>query len=184
MLVAITGTIGSGKSTITAILREMGKNVISCDEVNAELLTEKDYIKKIAAFFPECIQNGEVNKKILSDMVFSDEEKRKTLNAIAHPAIFERVVKKATEADGDVFVEVPLLAESGQDKYFDRIWVVYSDERDQLGRIVARDKISLEKAKTIYYRQKNVKAEFTKPVVYIENNAGYDELKEKIEKLL
>ena len=184
MLVAITGTIGSGKSTVTDILRKKGKNVISCDEINAKLLTESSYIEKIASEFPTCVKDGRIDKKILSDIVFTDENQRKKLNAIAHPAIFERVVNEAKLLKGDVFVEVPLLAESGQDKYFDSIWVITCDETRQLNRIVERDKIPLDKAKIIYNRQKEFEADFSKPVIYIENNADYNELKAKIEKIL
>lgn len=179
MKVAITGTIGSGKSTVTAILREMGCNVISCDEINADLLQDKDYISLIENEFPDAVVNDTIDKKALSKIIFNDENARKRLNSLAHPLICQRVKKQADCCVGDVFVEVPLLAESGMEMLFDKIWLIVSDENLQISRVIDRDKKTLTAVKRILDLQKK-DYKFCVPVTVIENNFGYDELKKKV----
>ena len=65
MKVAITGGIGSGKSTVSDMLRKMGKTVYDADKINAELLTDESYLEKLRANFPEAFTNGEFDKKKL-----------------------------------------------------------------------------------------------------------------------
>lgn len=183
MLTAITGTIGSGKSAVTAILKELGCSVISCDEVNAELLGEREYLSVLENNFPGVVKDGILDKKALSKRIFNNEEERKKLNSLSHPRIMERVKQIASSMNGDVFVEVPLLAESGTEIYFDRIWVVRAPENIQITRVAERDGISLDEARIIYEIQCK-RADLTVPVTVIENNSGIDELRRAVKALL
>lgn len=183
MLTAITGTIGSGKSTVTQILRELGKNVVSCDEINARLLCERDYAERLAEEFPEAVKNGAVDKKALAAIIFNDENARKKLNSMSHPIIYGRVKAMAEEMSGDVFVEVPLLAESKMAYSFDRIWVVESREEEQLDRVVKRDNITYETARRILDVQKKNRITNMSFTV-IENSGDFDALKRKVMTLL
>jgi dephospho-CoA kinase len=135
MLIAITGGVGSGKSEVLKIIKKIDGNTLSADEINSELFYDISYINSLAAEFAEAYIDGKIDKKILASIIFSDKDRRNALNALAHPIIFRTVQKKAGEMTGDVFVEIPLLAETGQKELFDRVWLVVSDKNIKTERL-------------------------------------------------
>lgn len=149
MKVAVTGGIGAGKSEFMRAVKELGIRTYSADEINAELLRDKRYIEKLSAAFPLAVKDGKVDKAVLREEVFSDEKKRKTLNALAHPEIR----RKIEEITGDAVVEVPLLFESGMTDLFDRVIVVTAGEDVRINRIVSTRNISKDLAKNIIKNQ-------------------------------
>lgn len=149
MKVAVTGGIGAGKSEFMRAVKELGIRTYSADEINAELLRDKRYIEKLSAAFPFAVKDGKVDKSVLREEVFSDEKKRKTLNALAHPEIR----RKIEEITGDAVVEVPLLFESGMTDLFDRVIVVTAGEDARINRIVSTRNISKDLAKNIIKNQ-------------------------------
>ena len=149
MKVAVTGGIGAGKSEFMRAVKELGIRTYSADEINAELLCDKGYIEKLSETFPLAVKDGKVDKSVLREEVFSDEKKRKTLNALAHPEIR----RKIEEITGDAVVEVPLLFESGMTDLFDRVIVVTAGEDVRINRIVSTRNISKDLAKNIIKNQ-------------------------------
>ena len=149
MKVAVTGGIGAGKSEFMRAVKELGIRTYSADEINAELLRDKGYIEKLSAAFPFAVKDGKVDKVALREEVFSDEKKRKTLNALAHPEIR----RKIEEITGDAVIEVPLLFESGMTDLFDRVIVVTAGEDVRINRIVSTRNISKDLAKNIIKNQ-------------------------------
>lgn len=149
MKVAVTGGIGAGKSEFMRAVKELGIRTYSADEINAELLRDKGYIEKLSAAFPFAVKDGKVDKVALREEVFSDEKKRKTLNALAHPEIR----RKIEEITGDAVVEVPLLFESGMTDLFDRVIVVTAGEDARINRVVSTRNISKDLAKNIIKNQ-------------------------------
>lgn len=149
MKVAVTGGIGAGKSEFMSAVKELGIRTYSADEINAELLRDKRYIEKLSEAFPLAVKDGKVDKSVLREEVFSDEKKRKTLNALAHPEIR----RKIEEITGDAVVEVPLLFESGMTDLFDRVIVVTAGEEARINRIVSTRNISKDLAKNIIKNQ-------------------------------
>lgn len=149
MKVAVTGGIGAGKSEFMRAVKELGIRTYSADEINAELLRDKRYIEKLSEAFPLAVKDEKVDKSVLREEVFSDEKKRKTLNALAHPEIR----RKIEEITGDAVVEVPLLFESGMTDLFDRVIVVTAGEDVRINRIVSTRNISKDLAKNIIKNQ-------------------------------
>ena len=175
MKIAITGTIGSGKSTVAAYLRDKGYFVFDCDEVNRELLSSGVLID----YFPECYENGLLNKKKLANIVFSDENKRLLLESIMHPLILERMKKESGKHD-PFFAEVPLLFEVKWDKYFDEILLVVVDEKIALERLVDRG-LSIEESKQRIKSQMSTKEKIERSDVIIYNDSSLFSLYEKID---
>ena len=149
MKVAVTGGIGAGKSEFMRAVKELGIRTYSADEINAELLRDKRYIEKLSEAFPLAVKDGKVDKSVLREEVLSDEKKRKTLNALAHPEIR----RKIEEITGDAVIEVPLLFESGMTDLFDRVIVVTAGEDVRINRIVSTRNISKDLAKNIIKNQ-------------------------------
>lgn len=149
MKVAVTGGIGAGKSEFMRAVKELGIRTYSADEINAELLRDKRYIEKLSEAFPLAVKDGKVDKSVLREEVFSDEKKRKTLNALAHPEIRRQI----EEITGDAVIEVPLLFESGMTDLFDRVIVVTAGEDVRINRIVSTRNISKDLAKNIIKNQ-------------------------------
>ena len=149
MKVAVTGGIGAGKSEFMRAVKELGIRTYSADEINAELLRDKRYIEKLSEAFPLAVKDGKVDKSVLREEVFSDEKKRKTLNALAHPEIR----RKIEEITGDAVIEVPLLFESGMTDLFDRVIVVTAGEDARINRVVSTRNISKDLAKNIIKNQ-------------------------------
>ncbi len=144
--IAVTGGIGSGKSTVLSILSDMGYAVYSADLVAKKIYDEPQVFRAIAKAFPDCIFNESVDRKKLAELVFTDEKALKLLNAITHPVIMSLLRKSMENATGQlVFAEVPLLFEGGYTKLFDAIIVLYRDLTERIQAVSLRDHIDKEK---------------------------------------
>lgn len=153
--IAITGTIGSGKSALSAYLLGWDYMVIDADEVGRFLVEpESELLKEIDKAFPEGVlaEDGSLNREKLGEIIFNDDEKREKLNSIMHPAISKYILKIIEGRKGTIFFEVPLLFENRKELEnegltFDEVWLVDADDAVRIERLMARDKISEEYAK-------------------------------------
>jgi dephospho-CoA kinase len=148
--IGLTGGIGSGKSLVAAIFRSLGAPVLSADEI-AKDLTDSDPIikKRIREEFGAEVFKGDrtLNRKAMADIVFSNKDKRKKLNAIVHPAVIERIDEETRKLEGNgdtpfVIHEAALIYEAGVDKNLDYVIVVDADEDKRIQRVMNRDGIS------------------------------------------
>ena len=185
--VAITGGIGSGKSKVLSIIQNADYPVFSCDEIYKKVIVDEKYIKKIAEIFPTAVIDGKIDRKILGEMVFSDDENRKKLDAIAHPLIMQRLVEEMSLVkSGIAFAEVPLLFEGGFQSFFDGIIVVKRDKQLRIDGIETRDNLdkkSIEdriSAQFDYDCTDNQAILEKNNVKFILNNGSVDELKEQV----
>jgi dephospho-CoA kinase len=154
LIVALTGGIASGKSVAAQVLEELGCAIHHADKIAHELMEpEKPAWKKIVAHFGQEILNKDntINRTQLGTIVFSDEKKRRFLNRIIHPLVFEK--KRETidilEKEGryKIFIsEAALTIEAGFADFFDKIIMVYCREDIQIKRLMERDQISRPEA--------------------------------------
>jgi len=143
-VIGLTGSIGTGKSTVAKKLTELGYRVIDCDKISHSMLykNRKGY-KQVIATFGESILDEDlrINRKKLGAIVFSDLNKRLQLNNILHPLIKEKVKSDIRKVDnGIVFLDCPLLFETDFKELCDETIVVYTDMNTQIRRIMERDK--------------------------------------------
>jgi dephospho-CoA kinase len=181
---AITGGIGSGKSTVAEIIKRKGYAVFSCDEIYKELLLDAEFKAKLSLNFDGIISaDGSLDRSKLSEIVFNDKSALKRLNALTHPAIIEEVLKKSS-GQKISFTEVPLLFESGLEKYFDGIIVILRDMDKRIAAVSVRDKIDRERAILRIKSQLNYENyDFAKYYV-IHNDSNFEDLKAKTENIL
>lgn len=182
--IAITGGIGSGKSTVCRILKERGYPVFSCDEINRTLLSEKSYLDGLCALFPTCVKDGNLQKTALAALVFSDKEALETLNAYAHPRISERLQRDMDGAKKTCFAEVPLLFESGTTKQFDGAIVVLRNKEERIRAVVTRDGLTAERAEARMKQQFDYDGPLPDGCLVIENDGDEAALREKVDEAL
>lgn len=193
-VIGLTGGMGTGKTTVARILQELGLTVISADEIGHELLQPGTEVYEAVkqAFGPEIVDaGGQIDRRALGRVVFSNPDKRQRLNALTHPAIIARIkaeVQARKRAGQDVVVEVPLLFEAGLDAKaatgFDEIWVVAASPAVQLARVQARDGLSAEEARRRIGAQMPLRAKIDRADVVIYNDGTETELKAKVVRLL
>lgn len=116
MRIAIVGGIGSGKSEVLKTARQMGFACLSADEINSELLETPEYAVQVSEIFPSAVKDGNVDRSALAQIVFSDGEALKKLNALAHPRILKRI---ECEKASPLIVEMPLLPKECENGFFD-----------------------------------------------------------------
>ena len=155
--IAVTGGIGSGKTTVCNIIKERGYPVFSCDEIYAELLNGGKLTADIVNAFGEDVLNGSggIDKKKLANCVFGDDKKLQILNAITHPKIFDEMFSRAEKYDAITFFEVPLLFEGGYQNLFDNVIVVLREEDERISSVKLRDNISDDEVKKRIDKQLN-----------------------------
>lgn len=153
MIIGLTGSIATGKSAVTQYLLSKGYPVIDSDQI-ARTVVEKGspVLQKIAETFGDdlILETGELDRKALGAIIFSDEMARLKLNAITHPAInlemHRQIENYQSEGKKLIFCDVPLLFESDMTEDFDEIWLVFASECIQLERLMKRDHIDEEVA--------------------------------------
>ncbi|PHH98962.1 dephospho-CoA kinase [Fusobacterium polymorphum] len=185
MIIGLTGGIASGKSTVSKYLAEKGFKVYDADKIAKDISEKKSVQEEIILTFGDKIleENRNIDRKKLKEIVFEDKEKLKQLNAIIHPKVIDFYKElKEQNTDKIIIFDVPLLFESGIDKFCDKILVVISDYEIQLDRIVERDKIDRELAEKIIKSQLSNEERIKKADVVIENNSSLEDLFEKVER--
>lgn len=141
MLVAITGGIGSGKSVVSRILREMGYDVYDCDARARRLM---DSLPEIAERISDDIsrevidENGTINRQMLAAIVFADADKLKRLNSIVHHHVSNDLLNEAT-GKRTMFFESAILYSSGFYKFADQIWEIDAPAELRIRRVMERN---------------------------------------------
>ncbi len=177
--VAVTGGIGSGKSTVAEIIARQGYKVVSCDKIYSGLLSEGIFNAAYTAEFGAVLdENGKVDRKKLAAAVFGDEGKLRRLNEITHTKIIEKALEETT-GERIAFCEVPLLFEGGYENLFDSVIVVLRDRQQRVNSVMSRDNISrLEVEKRLKYQVNYDNLDFEKYYV-IHNDGDFDNLRGK-----
>ena len=151
--IGLTGGIASGKTTVAQRFTEWGIPVIDADEAARAVVAPgtRGLAEVIERFGKGVVTpNGELDRRALRDLIFSDAALRHDLEAILHPRIREQMEQQATATAGPYLVmAIPLLIEGGSRDRVDRVLVVDVDEAVQLERVMARDGTTLDQARAI-----------------------------------
>lgn len=190
-IIGLTGGIASGKSTVSSLLKEKGFTVIDAD-VAARIVVQpgEEAYKKIVETFGKDIllENGEINRPKLGDLVFRDEQKRLQLNAIVHPAVRKQMLLEKEQAIRNgkqtIFLDIPLLFESGLTWMVDKTIVVYVDENIQLQRLMKRNGLDKEAAEIRISAQMPLEEKASKADAVINNNGTIAETKKQLEQII
>ena len=154
--IALTGSIGMGKSTVAKMFEQCGVPVFDADAVVRELQSPGGgLVNKIGELFPGCVRCGTLDRDCLAQIVLSDRAKLAELEAIVHPAVREAreaFVTAHRDAPALVF-EIPLLFETGGDTEFDKVVVVSAPANIQRARVLARQGMTEAKLASILERQ-------------------------------
>lgn len=183
MIIGLTGLTGAGKSTAAEILRRRGCRIIDADKVGHRVTDRPDVLEKIKTTFgAECINaDGELDRRALGRIVFSDAEKLKLLNGITHPAITVEILAEAKDHEGEtVVIDAALLKESGLDKVCDLVLQITASEDVRAGRIMARDGLAHDEAIARIRSQ----SPYDGPRIDIDNSASKEELESKLTEVL
>ena len=186
---AITGGIGSGKSTFAKILSGKGYPVINVDNISKEILKSDPEVKiKVEREFgKESYINGEINREFLAEKIFSNPENVIKINLIVHPKVIKKVNNLVYEKLNNfdlVFAEAALIYEAEMESYFDYVILITADESLRLKRKVELDNFSERQffkrnENQIPDEEKKNQADFI-----FENNGSLDDLKQKADLLL
>ena len=182
--IVITGTISSGKSSLSDILRKKGYLVIDSDKINAKLL-EKNQInyREIlsSGAFDEAFEDGIINKKVLGEIIFNDPKKRELINKISHKNIISYINKELENSkEKNVFIEIPLYFQMKEKFPCEYVWLVTANKDVQIKRLMNRDKIDKDFAiKKINSQNFSLMKE--KSDLIFDNSTSLDDLEKKVD---
>ncbi|MNJ33680.1 Dephospho-CoA kinase [compost metagenome] len=189
MNVGLTGGIATGKSTVSQMLVKRGAILIDADVIAREVM-EPDHpvFQAVQHRFGPGILNedGTLNRKKLGEIVFSNEEERRALNGITHPAIRAEMKRRMADYEAQqperlVVVDIPLLYESGLEQLFEQVMVVYLPREEQLARLMQRDGLTYEQAQSRIRAQMDIEQKKERADILIDNSLGVQETEAQIE---
>ena len=187
IVIGLTGGIGSGKSTVSDILKEQGIPVVDGDLIAREVVEphRPAYDEIVRAFGTEVLQqDGTLNRKRIGEIVFSDPEKLSMLNSITHKEIYkvilERLESLKETGKALVFLDVALLFETGFDQLTDWVWVVDAPDAVRVERIQKRDGLKEEEILKRIQSQMSRELRNKKGNLVLDNSKSREELKDQI----
>ena len=149
--IGITGGIGSGKSTVARIFNVLGIPVYSSDEAAKRLMSEDEDLKKkiIQSFGEESYENGQLNRKYIAEMAFSDGNKIKLLNSMVHPATIKDATAWMNRQNASYIIkEAALIFESGSNQLLDFVIGVKSPVSLRIQRTMERNNVTAEEVES------------------------------------
>jgi dephospho-CoA kinase len=191
-LVGLTGGIGSGKSTVSQMMSEMGVHLIDADMIARQVVKPgmKAWVQIRDNFGSQVIQqNGEIDRQKLAQIIFNNEEKRLLLNRITHPQIYKEIYKQLfiNLLFGKQFVvlDLPLLYETDvMTKWFHKIIVVNCSRDQQIERLFARNNYSFEESVSRIESQMPLEKKCRMSDFVINNSNDLNQTKEEVKQIV
>lgn len=152
LVVGLTGGVATGKTTIAEIFKSLGAVIIDADKIAREIVKPNSSTwQKIKDYFGTKILNDDlsINRNLLGELIFSNEIHRNKLNKITHPEIIHKIKQEIKNAQHQiVIIDAPLLIETNMLSMVDKLIVVTASEETQIKRVMKRDNLSKESAKS------------------------------------
>ncbi len=191
MIIGLTGGISSGKSTVAEMIKQLGIPIVDADVIAREVVepNEEAYAQIVQHFGTSILNEDQtIDRKKLGAIVFNDENERKKLNSIVHPAIRQRMKQQKEQYLQEGFVhvvlDIPLLFESKLTYLVEKTLLVYVNEDVQLQRLMARDESTKEEALSRIKSQMPLKEKINLADEVINNNGTVEETKEQLYQIL
>ena len=184
LVLGVTGSIASGKSTVVSMLKELGATHIDADLVYRELVQPgQPLLGELVASFGEGIiaEDGSLDRSALGRIVFSDPEALERLDRITHPAIIAEIDRRVDAIpSGVVVIDAVKLVESGHADHCDVIWVVTIDPEIQVTRLTKRNKLEVVEARRRVAAQPPMAAKLARADRVIDNSGALDETRAQV----
>jgi dephospho-CoA kinase len=189
MRVGLTGGVASGKSTVSAILAELGAVVIDADQLAREVVAPgTEGLEEVVAAFGDDVltAGGELDRPAMGAIVFADPDKRRVLESIIHPRVRARAAEiEASAPPGAVVVhDIPLLAETGQADRFDAVVVVDVPAELQVQRMTGLRQMTPDEAHARIDAQASRAQRRAIATYVIENTGSLEDLRKEVERVL
>ncbi|MDY6894416.1 MAG: dephospho-CoA kinase [Thermotogota bacterium] len=190
MVIGITGPAGSGKSTVSKIIKKIYSDkasIIDVDRLGHEVLTYFFIKEKLKENFGDEIfdDDNNISRTKLGEIVFSNKEKLEVLNQIVHPEILkktEQILKKTLNKNDIIILDAALLFKIGLDKLCDKIIYVDAPEELRIKRLSEKRSIPFERAKNIVKSQEHLNSEYYDFKIW--NIGNFDQLYKETEKII
>lgn len=191
LLAGLTGGIATGKTAVAEMLRVLGSEIIDFDILARQVVEPgKPAWEKIVEYFGKNVLQEDrcLDRKKISAIVFGNLGKRKVLESITHPLIFDEFEKRLNDISQNcpgaiVHGVMPLMIEIGLQGLFQKVIVIYISRASQIRRLVVRDKISLEDAENILKAQVPIEEKLRYADFVINNEGTLDETRIQVERL-
>ncbi len=186
--VGLTGSIGTGKSTVAKIFKELGAYVIDADSIVHTLLKQNNVKEKVREILGDVFdEKGDIDKKKVASIIFNNPEKKKQIEALLHPLVFQYIQNwlsdiEKKDPDAIAVVEVPLMIETGSYKNYDLVIVIYAPEKLQLERLLKKG-MTEEEALSRIKSQMPIEEKVKYADIVIKNTGSLEELKKEVEKV-
>ncbi|GKV66874.1 MULTISPECIES: dephospho-CoA kinase [unclassified Sporosarcina] len=191
MIIGLTGSIASGKSTVANMLREKGYPIVDADVIARKVVEPGSrLLDEIQSVFGKEVirEDGSLNREKLGNVVFVDENKRRRLNELMHPAIRGEMVRQKEQyieqGFSTVIMDIPLLFESKLHSYVEKILVVSVRKELQKQRLMARNKLSDEEADARIASQLDLETKEQGADAVIHNNGTIEETEQQLNRIL
>jgi dephospho-CoA kinase len=193
-VIGLTGGLASGKSTVAAMLRDLGAVVVDADAIVRELQEPGTPVYRaiVEAFGPDVVRpDGSLDRSALASRVFTDPAARQRLNAIMHPRVRERIRQEVADLQGRIpagaiiVLDIPLLLDTAPRDAFpsEGVIVVAIDEATQIARFRARTGFSEEEARGRLRAQRPLREKVAEADWVIDNNGSPEETRRQVEAL-
>lgn len=185
MLIALTGGIGSGKSTVAKRLVELGATEIDADVLAREVVAPgtEGLQAVLKEFGTDLLVNGELNRAELAKRAFANSESRKKLESILHPRIQQLAKEKMARLSGLIVYTIPLLVEVGDRLGFEKVVTVSCPEQVRIDRLVNLRGMSVEDARARIASQASDQQREAMADFVIHSDCSIDELTEQVDRL-
>lgn len=189
-VIVITGSIATGKSLVSSYLKDKGYKLLDADEIAHSLMQvgQVNYNNIVGYFGKDILDDKKnINNKKLANIVFNDKDKLDILNNLTHDNIFNKIMNDISiSTDKIIFVDIPLYIENiaNNNLPVDEIWLVYTDEKTQLQRLMKRNDLSQEEAISRIKSQMSIEEKVKFADFIIDNRKSREEtIKQVKEKL-
>jgi len=182
--IVLTGSIATGKSTVSKLFASLGFHIIDADQIAHQVLDEQN--QAIAEMFGKAlIHQGKVDRKALGAIVFVDSDKRKKLEALLHPLIYNEIERLSAQQDKlgkPYFIDIPLFFEGGRYP-IEKSLVVYATKEQQLERLMNREGYTKEEALNRINTQIPVEEKRKRASYVIDNSGTLTQLEKECERV-